>query len=108
MSEADKNSAKQRLPLRYLKFQVAAIQDSIVGSGVELMEVFAVSTTVSQDRSESVDTLLGFLPRASSYSNFSGVVTVGKRLGDAVVLASARTCGGQRRGPVENLIDSSS
>ncbi|CAN0471407.1 unnamed protein product [Ectocarpus sp. 12 AP-2014] len=41
MSEADENSVKQRLPLRYLKSQVAAIQDSIAGSGVELMEVFA-------------------------------------------------------------------
>ncbi|CAN0466623.1 unnamed protein product [Ectocarpus sp. 12 AP-2014] len=41
MSEADEISVKQRLPLRYLKSEVAAIQDSIAGSGVELMEVFA-------------------------------------------------------------------
>ncbi|CAM9804238.1 unnamed protein product [Ectocarpus sp. 8 AP-2014] len=41
MSEADENSAEQRLSLHYLKSQVASIQYSIAGSGVELMGVFA-------------------------------------------------------------------
>lgn len=48
MSEADENSAKHRLDLHYYKHQVAAIRDAIAGSGVELMEVLAVSCTVSQ------------------------------------------------------------
>ncbi|CAM9245302.1 unnamed protein product [Ectocarpus sp. 13 AM-2016] len=41
MSEADEISSEQRLALSYLRSQVAAIQDAIAGSGVELMEVFA-------------------------------------------------------------------